>query len=336
MRRRWLLVGLPALLFLLLPAALLLRQASGGQGCASCHEIASNFERWHVSTHRGIKCEACHDSQAMNNLGRLFTHVNDRAPDSPRLRQKDVREMVERCQGCHNQEFADWQSGPHGVNYQKIFLDQKQNRAFRPMDDCLRCHGAHFDGPIRDLIEPIDNRGPWRFLKLEMAKEPAIPCLACHQIHRQGDPLERGKERKERSRPSIGFLDRREGQHVPVELLPLPRMLEGERVVAVSTDQRQALCYQCHAPRAGFQVGTGDDRTPIGVHEGLSCLACHLKHGQSPRASCATCHPRMSNCGLDVETMDTTFKNKTSTHNVHTVKCADCHTKGVPAKKRAR
>jgi hypothetical protein len=41
----------------------------------------------------------------------------------------------------------------------------------------------------------------------------------------------------------------------------------------------------------------------------------------------------MSNCGLDVEKMDTTFASKNSKHNVHWVKCADCHTKGVPKKK---
>ena len=45
------------------------------------------------------------------------------------------------------------------------------------------------------------------------------------------------------------------------------------------------------------------------------------------RASCATCHPKMSNCGLDVEKMDTTFKIRTSAHNIHSVKCLDCHEK---------
>jgi hypothetical protein len=32
--------------------------------------------------------------------------------------------------------------------------------------------------------------------------------------------------------------------------------------------------------------------------------------------------------------MDTTFKSIKSPHNVHTVKCLDCHTTGVPKKKR--
>ncbi len=80
-------------------------------------------------------------------------------------------------------------------------------------------------------------------------------------------------------------------------------------------------------------MGSGDDRTAIGVHEGISCLSCHLKHGQKTRASCAECHPKMSNCGLDVEKMDTTFLSATSKHNVHWVKCADCHPKGIPKKK---
>jgi hypothetical protein len=112
-------------------------------------------------------------------------------------------------------------------------------------------------------------------------------------------------------------------------------MRDGDRAVRMSPDRRQALCYQCHAPVASDQAGSGDDRTAVGVHEGLSCLACHFKHGQSARASCANCHPRLSNCGLNVETMDTTFKDTKSAHNIHSVKCADCHTKGVPQKRAA-
>ena len=138
---------------------------------------------------------------------------------------------------------------------------------------------------------------------------------------------------QEINRPSLAFFDRRTQQYIPLADLPMPEMRDGDRAVKMSKDQRQALCYQCHAPVSTMQVASGDDRTGIGVHEGISCLACHLKHGQKTRASCATCHPKMSNCGLDVETMDTTFKSADSKHNVHWVKCADCHTKGVPKKK---
>jgi hypothetical protein len=136
------------------------------------------------------------------------------------------------------------------------------------------------------------------------------------------------------STPSLALFDRRELQSVAVENLPLPAMLEGERPVKISRDPRQALCYQCHAPIATRQVHSGDDRTPLGVHEGLSCYACHENHSMRTRASCSTCHPRLSNCGLDVETMDTTFKSTKSPHNIHFVKCLDCHTKGIPKKHR--
>jgi hypothetical protein len=110
----------------------------------------------------------------------------------------------------------------------------------------------------------------------------------------------------------------------------------------VSPDPRQSLCYQCHAPRQneagsnaainhwGPQAGSGDDRTPMGVHEGLSCLSCHNGHNESATASCATCHPQMSHCGIAVEKMDTTFANPASRHNIHWVKCTDCHQHGIP------
>ena len=66
------------------------------------------------------------------------------------------------------------------------------------------------------------------------------------------------------------------------------------------------------------------------------CLARQHKHIQQTRATCANCHPRLSNCGLDVEKMDTTFLSPKSKHNIHFVKCADCHPKGVPPKRRER
>jgi len=198
-----------------------------------------------------------------------------------------------------------------------------------------------FQGSIGDLVTPVSREGPWKLLDPKLANQPAMPCLTCHQMHRHGNPVQRADVKRddagpqqEITRPSLALFDRREQDYVAIDRLPLPRMVDGSRIVKISPDQRQALCYQCHAPSATGQVGSGDDRTPVGVHEGLSCFACHAKHGQTTRASCVTCHPQLSNCGLDVEKMDTTFKFLKSPHNVHTVKCADCHTKGIPQKKR--
>jgi len=330
--------------FALAPAASIYYESKGGPGCARCHEIAPIYQTWHTSTHRKIECSACHGDAAtldagfhINNLKRVVGHLRGRVPEQIKIRPVDIPAMLRRCQACHRQEFADWQAGPHGVSYDKVFLNAEHNRKKAPIDDCLRCHGAHFAGSMRDLVSPLDRRGTWQ-LAAAMKGQPAIPCMACHQVHRQGSPLERAMTgtaavKQEVVRPSVALYDRRSMMHVAVARLPLPEMREGNRVVRMSPDARQALCYQCHAPVAGgFQAGSGDDRTGLGVHEGLSCLACHSKHGQTTRASCAGCHPRLSNCGLDVEKMDTTFFNAKSRHNIHFVKCGDCHAQGVPKK----
>ncbi len=343
-----LLLGIAGVAVLLvLPGASFFYEATAGESCARCHEIRPSFDVWRASTHRSINCKQCHGSSVfdfqfhLTNVRRIVTHLRSDLPEQMRLRYVDVDRMVERCRSCHRQEFADWEAGPHSITYEKIFLDKDHNSKRLLIDDCLRCHGMHFQGGIRDLVAPVATKGPWKLSNPEMAKQPTIPCLTCHAMHREGMPLAKPLEkpvnpgpRQELIRPSVALFDRRELEHVPNSTLPLPRMLESDRVVKMSPDRRQALCYQCHAAMASMQVGSGDDRTPIGVHEGISCLACHQKHRQTTRASCADCHPRLSNCGLDVEKMDTTFLSTKSPHNIHWVKCIDCHPKGVPPRRK--
>ena len=341
------------LLFLLLVAVVLLPgastyyQYSGGRSCARCHEIWQPYTDWHSSTHRNVPCADCHGDLLtldagfhLKNISRLVSHLRGKVPEQVRLKADDVQAIVKRCAKCHQQEYAAWAASPHAATFKEIFLDPTHNRQQPLMDDCLRCHGSYFNGSIRDLMTPLDTKGPWRLLDAKLADQPAVPCLACHQMHRQGLPLVRPATKpdnpgpvQEISRPSLALFDRRGLDYIAVARLPLPAMLDGDRPVHISPDIRQALCYQCHAPRAEMKVGSGDDRTTMGVHEGLSCFACHQGHGLKTRASCSTCHPQLSNCGLNVETMDTTFKSIKSLHNVHFVKCVDCHTKGVPKRK---
>lgn len=333
----------------LLPGASLYYRYSGGRSCARCHEIWQPYRDWHESSHREVACSECHGDVMtldagfhLNNISRLAAHLRGRIPEEIRLRTDDVLKIEERCVKCHREEYASWSAGPHSASYVKIFLDKDHNSNTLLMDDCLRCHSMHFPGSIRDLVTPLDRKGPWKLLDSRLGNQPAMPCLTCHQMHRHGSPLvhpnvkpDDAGPREEIFRPSLALFDRRQQEYVSLARLPLPQMYEGARLVKISPDQRQALCYQCHAPAATAQVGSGDDRTPVGVHEGLSCFACHEKHAQTTRASCSTCHPQLSNCGINVESMDTTFKFVKSSHNVHTVKCVDCHTKGVPKKKGA-
>ena len=336
------------ILVLALPGASLYYEYSQGRACARCHEIWQPYTDWHTSAHRNVPCSACHGDVFtldagfhLKNIRRVADHLSGKLPEKVRLSTRDVFQVNELCRNCHQAEYAAWASSSHSATYSEIFLDKKHNRQEHLMDDCLRCHGMHFDGSIRDLVTPLNTTGPWRLLKPALTGHAVIPCLTCHQMHREGPILARPAVKaanasalEEINRPSVGLFDRRELEHVPVQSLPLPTMRQGARLVKISPDIRQALCYQCHAPLFTSEVGSGDDRTPVGVHEGLSCLACHETHGQTTRASCSACHPRLSNCGLNVETMDTTFRNTKSPHNIHFVKCEECHTKGVPPKKR--
>lgn len=314
-------------------------RGSWGEGCAKCHEIRPNHQAWLSSSHRRVNCLDCHTSSLSSSLRRVVKHFSGEIPERIRLASADVQAMVPKCANCHRQEFAQWRAGPHSTTYARLFLDPEHNAKRRLMDDCLRCHGMHFEGSIRDIVTPIDSKGPWRLTETQFITRWAIPCLSCHAIHTKGEPMAKGSRigtRQETFRPSISLFDRRSGLPIELAHMAAPEMFDGSRKVRMSPDPRQALCYQCHAPLASRAVGSGDDRTPIGVHEGLSCLACHQKHGQFTRASCAGCHPRLSNCGLDVEKMDTTYKDPKSRFDIHFVKCADCHAKGVPARRAMR
>ena len=339
---------LTVLLLLAVPAGSIYYTAAGGKACTRCHEIQPAYDRWMTSTHRSVPCKECHGSIFstdpgfhLNNVRQLWLHVRGKVPERLLLGQRDIsRGLNARCGKCHQQEHAAWAAGPHHATYDRIFLDPGHNTNRILSDYCLQCHGMYFESGIRDLVQPIDLKGPWHLASPSVhPDEPSIPCLACHAVHRPGTPLalQSASDRAEgaaRHRPSLAFYARREQLHLGADALPLPEIFDGTRPVRVATDTRQAPCYQCHAPDHTFQAGSGDDRTCVGVHEGLSCLACHAGHDQSARASCVQCHPRLSNCGLDVETMDTTFKSTGSRHNIHFVKCEDCHAGKVPPRRQ--
>jgi len=322
-----------------------------GQGCASCHEMAAFTSAVHTSAHRTATCLDCHDASLGTKLRHIRVHLFGQPAEAVHLRDVDVLAMTTKCQACHQHEYATWHAGPHSATYAQIFADPVHNAKRRLADDCLRCHGMHFSGSMRDLVQPMNTAGPWHVVRARFANEPAMPCMACHEMHRDGPTQSKPSQRISAAATplpaTLAFFDRREQMHFGAGQLGLPGLFDGARPVKVSPDQRQALCYQCHAPRIaeaesaaaenhwGLQVASGDDRTPMGVHEGISCFACHDGHSENTAASCKTCHPQMSHCGIDVEKMDTSFANAKSAHNVHWVRCADCHQHGVPKPKVA-
>jgi hypothetical protein len=296
--------------------------------CSSCHEMTGVHSAWSQSSHRTLHCRHCHGGSLTLDVHALRAHVNRvaqhfvRSPDQPiHLTERDVLALQETCRACHPQSFADWESGRHSATYARMFLNTTHNQNEQLAADCLRCHGMFFDGYIEDLVTPISTTGPWALKEAAKASQPVIPCLACHQVH---TPAAAGLQ-------SAYLYVRHEQASISADLLPITPVTQGDHPVKVSPDARQRLCTQCHAPDAFRQLRSRMDRTPSGVHEGLSCLDCHSPHSNSAKASCAACHPSDSHCGLDVEKMDTTFLSTGSGHNIHFVACGDCHNGQRPA-----
>jgi hypothetical protein len=298
--------------------------------CVSCHEMADVHTAWLGSSHRTFHCRECHGGSLTLDMHALRSHVNRvvqhfrRSPDKNiRLSENMVLGLQEACRECHPQSFADWQSSRHSATYAQIFLDKKHNQTEQLAPDCLRCHGMFFNGHIEDLVTPVSTTGPWALKDSSKTNQPAIPCLACHQVHTTAAGVQ-----------AAHLYVRREQASFSTDQLPITPIYQGERAVKLSPDPHQRLCTQCHAPNAFRQLGTADDRTPSGVHEGLSCLDCHATHSVSAKTSCGACHPAKSHCGLDVKKMDTTYLSADSKHNIHFVTCGDCHNGQRPTGKK--
>jgi hypothetical protein len=323
--------------------------ASPEKTCASCHEIENSVQLFSQSAHRDLACRECHGTALSNGWHSLrekgmmlVNHARMDYIEEIRLTEKQVLEVMNSCKRCHTREYAKWNTGGHSARYRHIFLDLKHNQTEQLNADCLRCHGMFSDVPIQEVVEPLDIRGPWKLKNAENLDNPAIPCQACHQVHDPGtlpfspdysNPRNLFYLRLPAS-DKVSFYSRAERKHIPAEDLPKLKLTEGERPVRVSDDLIMRNCIQCHAPNAHHLAGTSDDRTPRGVHEGLSCTVCHVPHSNDARQSCAACHPAISNCGRDVERMNTSFADRNSPNNIHWVACRDCHNTGLPVKNK--
>ena len=124
----------------LLPLAVLLAvsthyERSHGGACASCHEIWQPYTDWHTPRIATCLVRSCHGDVFtlnagfhINNMRRVFTHLRGDAPAKVRLRTQ-TSSSVPRCQKCHQQEWAAWQSSTHSATYAEIFLDSKHNHS---------------------------------------------------------------------------------------------------------------------------------------------------------------------------------------------------------------
>ena len=221
----------------------------------------------------------------------VFTHMKKvDVPAVPGLDEEGVLEVMEACIGCHRDEHRSWLAGGHSATYSDIFLNEKHNGMERPYPDCFRCHGMYYDGTIADLVEPISTTGPWNLKDAEKVYQPVIPCLACHPIHMENQPMSHPGtmddpsatfyEREPRNQLT-GLYLRADRMHLRADQLRKPESIKTETGM-VQMIRYKGYLMQCHAPNWAHQAGTEDDRTPTGVHEGISCRACHRGHSNDP------------------------------------------------------
>jgi hypothetical protein len=327
-------------LIILSPFYIYWNAAAPKKTCSSCHEIVKSVDMFAQSAHRSLKCRECHGTALSNGFhsikekgNMVVKHVKTEYIEDIRLNHEQVLAVMQDCKRCHEDEYAAWNSGGHSALYHDIFLDRKHNETEQLNADCLRCHGMFSDIPVEQLVEPLDITGPWVFKIRDISDKPVIPCLACHQTHTKGIPAtnpnysDPGKifySRRDSSEV-VSFYYRPDRRSIPAGYLPKLTLKDREREVIVSDDILSRLCVQCHSPNAHHEAGSSDDRTPTGVHEGLSCTACHDAHSNDAGKSCGKCHPVISNCKLDVTVMNTSYIDRESPYNIHRVGCTDCH-----------
>jgi hypothetical protein len=304
--------------------------------CSQCHEIRNSVESFGLSAHRELSCTDCHGTALSNGLhsmkekaNMVFTHFSSQTYHHDiQMNEKQILETSEKCVSCHQSEYKKWLAGGHSSTYEDIFLDSVHNAMEPPYPDCFRCHGMFYDGTIADLMEPLDITGPWRLKDKDKADVATIPCLSCHQTHSENLPLSADLI------DSLGYMPRNpiaslyiraDKIHLRSDHLLIPNIHKDGKEIKVSPDPVQRLCIQCHSPNYKHMAGTEDDRTPTGVHEGISCRACHETHSNDTRKACDQCHPAITNCNLDVKTMNTTYMDINSPNNIHFVACNDCH-----------
>ena len=258
--------------------------------CVMCHEIRHATETWSAGAHANVSCKACHGrtcesvAALMENIGRTWKHVTQKSHAefgaAFALDEAQVERVQGRCVLCHQAEAARWARSGHAKPVVTFLTNTVHNAAWKPADSCLRCHGMFLAGDASTILRRTGLSTTWRLQQPEQGRRAAVPCLACHSLHGA-------------NAHSLAFYSRAERRAYPLAALTRPTIVDEKGApVRLSGDGRQVLCMQCHAANAEGHAGSGDDRTPRGAQEGMSCLDCHSPHGGKARADRGTCPPK--------------------------------------------
>ncbi len=202
------------------------------------------------------------------------------------------------CTKCHGTAHGEWAMSLHAATPTDVLLNKAHDTEELLVDECIQCH-APFQAStyhVGDFVRPLDQKGPWHLVAANVSEWQAIRCEVCHDVTSAAPHM-------------LAFYD------------PTTQTYD----TVAPTD----LCEKCH------QAGTDDSRDLAGsVHQGLTCIACHLRNGMNidARNACSSCHPKVDPPGHPAITDLHTSFDPASPYNVHFITCKICHNP-IPAAK---
>lgn len=223
------------------------------------------------------------------------------------------------CQACHPKEYADWSTSGHAMTLSAQLLNKDHNSAELLDQTCVKCHSPELGTEkIANIVGPIDTKGPWQLVGkyAGLGNSPAISCLACHQPHTvKPAGLLPGEDFGDESTfyrgvpapqvTNLKIYDAFAQKYIdPPMIAPV---MNGDQPVPITQSLSNRLCSTCHGtdqaesnlfepnkPAQGDNtLGSGDNRTPTGAHQGIACVTCHMAGGShtfNPMNSCSQCH----------------------------------------------
>jgi hypothetical protein len=235
------------------------------------------------------------------------------------------------CQNCHPQQWNEWSRSGHAMTLSAQLLNTAHNSEEQLDQTCVKCHSAELGTvDIGQIVQPLDMTGPWKLVGqyANSGDTPAIPCLECHQPHGPkpsgllpgmdfGDESSFYRNVPAPQVTNLFIFDAFAQKHVDPQ--PIAPVMNGPQAVPIPDTLTNRVCYTCHAtdmaasnlfepntpPSGDNSIGTGDDRTLTGVHQGIPCVTCHMPNGShtfNPMSACGQCHNQGTTVTLDFAT----------------------------------
>lgn len=223
------------------------------------------------------------------------------------------------CKACHPREWQEWSQSGHAITLSAQLLNKDHDASEQLDQTCVKCHSPELGTvKIGDIVQPLDQKGPWKLVGqyASAGDTPSISCLACHQPHTPNlagllpgmDFADESTFYRNVAAPettNLYIYDAFAQKYI--DPLPIAPVMNGDQAIPIADTRSNRVCYTCHAteraesnlfepatpPEGDNSVGTGDDRTLMGAHQGIPCATCHMPGGShtfNPMNACVQCH----------------------------------------------